>query len=227
MAKPPSSAFSFLKFFEGVKPGLKRKQAPQSLSESEKKEKTKEYEKEKRRREFKSHWKVGRKWLCFDEEKLFSTYCKEFWGGKELKELAKNWVNGTHEITQKHKDALKAEKNKTNVRQSEAGKALRQLNKAEYDKMSLRFCSAHAIAKHDKSFKNYIWLCNLDEPRHIANVETEKTKSFLSKSLYFSITIDGAMDVAGDEQESIYLHSALKGVRQQCFLKFVSPESTS
>ncbi|KAJ8300350.1 hypothetical protein KUTeg_021869, partial [Tegillarca granosa] len=188
---------------------------------------------------------------------MFCTYCKEFWGGKELKELAKIWVNVTsnfkidsvksHEITQMHKDALKAEKkNKTNVRQSEAGKALRQLNKAEYDKVSLRFRNAHAIAKHDKSFKDFIWLCNLDEAKgldtgvtykndksarlfvkHIANVETEKNKSFLSKSLYFSITIDGAMDVAGDEQESIYLHSALKGVRQQRFLKFVSPESTT
>ncbi|KAJ8300626.1 hypothetical protein KUTeg_022145 [Tegillarca granosa] len=230
MAEPPSPAFSLLNFFEGAKPGLKRKQAPQS-SESEKKEKTKQYEKVKHRKEFKSHWKVGREWLCFDEEKMFCTYCKEFWGGKKLKELAKIWVNGTSNFK---KDS------------SEAGKALRQLNKAEYDKVSLRFRNAIAIAKHDKSFKDYILLCNLDEAKgfdtgvtykndksarlfvkHIANVETEKTKSFLSKSLYFSITIDGVMDEAGDEQESIYLNSALKGVRQQRFLKFVSPESTT
>jgi hypothetical protein len=144
-----------------------------------------------------------------------------------------------------HQEAQKALQNKANARQSEAGNALRKLNESQHAQLSLRFRNAHAIAKAGKSFKDYVWLCKLDKAKgldigntyqndkaastfvhHIAKIETEKTTQSLGLASFFSISIDEATDVAGEENESIYLHWCHKGVRQSRFLSFVTPEST-
>jgi hypothetical protein len=113
-------------------------------------------------------------------------------------------------------------------------------------KLDVCFRNAHAIAKHDKSFRDYEWLCKLDKAKgldigstydnfkagktfmqHIACVESDRTKSLLNNAQFFSLTIDGASDISGTEQESIYVHWCDKGVRRQRFVEFVSPQSTS
>lgn len=183
------------------------------------------------------------------------TACSKFYVERlnSLKENAKMWITGTsnfkidtiksHESSAMHTDSVKAS---INIHKSEAGRAIKMLNVAEYAKLELRFRNAHAIAKHDKSFKDYVWLCKLDRAKgldtgttygndkaakqflcSISDVENDKTTSMLNSTHYFSLTIDGAMDVSGDEQESIYLYWSSKGVRFQRFLQFVSPESTS
>lgn len=37
------------------------------------------------------------------------------------------------------------------------------LKQAEYDKLVIKFRTAHAIAKHNKSFKDYNFICMLDK----------------------------------------------------------------
>lgn len=71
----------------------------------------------------------------------------------------------THETSVMHKDAQKAVTNSRNIRQSEAASALRKLHEANYKRLTYRFRNAHAVAKHDKSFKDYVWLCELDKPK--------------------------------------------------------------
>ena len=61
---------------------------------------------------------------------------------------------------------------------------------------------------------------------NIAGVDSEKTSTLLAEASFFFLTIDGATYAAGDEKESIYLHWSHKGVQQQHFLDFASPEST-
>lgn len=44
-----------------------------------------------------------------------------------------------------------------------ASKCLLQLKRADYDKMAIKFRTAHAIAKHNKSFLDYTFICQLDK----------------------------------------------------------------
>lgn len=44
-----------------------------------------------------------------------------------------------------------------------ASKSLLMLKQAEYDKLVIKFRTAHAIAKHKKSFKDYNFICMLDK----------------------------------------------------------------
>lgn len=64
-----------------------------------------------------------------------------------------------------HKDAEKSVTNSRNIRQSEAASALRQLHEANYKRLTYRFRNVHAVAKHDKFFKDYVWLCELDKAK--------------------------------------------------------------
>jgi hypothetical protein len=91
-----------------------------------------------------------------------------------------------------------------------------------------------------------VWLCDLDKAKgldtcetykndksgkmfvsSIANVEHSKTTSLIQQSKFFSVTMDGATNVSGTEQQSIFLHWATKGVRKQRFLRFVSAQTTT
>ena len=246
-----------LQYFKGAKPGIKQTAKRKSSSERDSKTSKKKYE-EARPRAFKDDWKVGRAWLNFDGVQMVCTICHSFYEKKidTLNESSKVWINGTnnlkldavkrHESSQMHKDANKAKDNKDNIQDSEASIAIKQLNKAEYEHLSHCFRNAHAIAKHDKSFKDYIWLCKLDKAKglnpksiyqsdksartfvsYVADVEKCNTEKYISATSFYSLTVDGATDVAGDEQESIYLHFANKGERKQRFLQFVKPESTT
>lgn len=54
-----------------------------------------------------------------------------------------------------HKDAEKVVTNSRNSRQSEAARALRQLHEAKYKRLTYRIRNDHAVAKHNKSCKDY------------------------------------------------------------------------
>lgn len=64
-----------------------------------------------------------------------------------------------------HKDAEKSVTNSRNIRQSEAASALRQLHETNYKRLTYRFRNVHAVARHDKFFKDYVWLCKLDKAK--------------------------------------------------------------
>lgn len=61
----------------------------------------------------------------------------------------------------------------------------------------------------------------------IAKVEQDRTVNLIDGASFFSLTIDEAINVSGTEQESVYIHFAHKGIKQQKFIQFVSPTSTS
>lgn len=242
-----------LSFHKNAKPGkaLKRKQ---KAAESQVNKKVKCDTK----RTFKDIWKFGRQWLKYDGEKMWCETCKQKKKSQTIFENSNQWTEGTsnfkldtvtkHEKSQLHRDNTKEAKVKTpeDVKNTEAGKALLQLNKAEYNQVACCFRNVHAIAKHNKSFKDYTWLCQLDKAKglnvgttyqndiacrrflsHIASGETETTKVLLEKANFFSLTIDGATDISGDEQESIFIHFAQNGKLHQRFVQFVSPKSTT
>lgn len=63
--------------------------------------------------------------------------------------------------------------------------------------------------------------------RHIAKVEQDRTVNLIDGASFFSLCIDEATDVSGTDQESVFIHFAPKVIKQQKFLQFVSPNSTS
>ena len=137
------------------------------------------------KRSFKEHWLVGRSWLSYDKEKVIMkcTACASHY--KDLASLnpqAQVWVTGTVnfkidtikslESSKMHEDSIKAVANKLAVDKSEAAAAIKQLNAANYTKMSYMFRNAHAIAKHHKSFKDYVWMCDLDKAKGLETGDT-------------------------------------------------------
>lgn len=63
--------------------------------------------------------------------------------------------------------------------------------------------------------------------RHIAKVEQDRTVNVIDVASFFSLTLDGATDVFGTEQESVYIHFAHTVIKQQKCLHVVSHNSTS
>lgn len=237
-----------LKWFAGSVPGkaLKRQQerTPEEVAASKK-----TYE-VKRARGFKTHWTEGRPWLSYDENKnlMFCQFCMS--AGKSNK-----FTSGTdnfridsiqaHENSSFHKEAVSTAERPA-VRQSEAGKALHQLKKHEYNRMDILFRNAHAIAKKHQSFRSYNWLCQLDKAKGLDIGETylndKKAKEFveniasvartdvsliLDTAKFVSVTCDGSSDFMGDEYESLYVRSALNGKVTEKFLCLGVAESAA
>ena len=48
---------------------------------------------------------------------------------------------------------------------SEAEKCLQSLNKSAFERLSLLFRNAHAIAKHLHPFRNFVWMAKVDEKK--------------------------------------------------------------
>lgn len=215
----------------------------------------KKYELEIRDRQFKPHWKNGRSWLFYDEElnTMKCSLCKEH--GHPGK-ISKSWVQGTqnfkidtvkfHEKSLAHIDAEKSQKNTKNPDQAESFVAIRQLSAANMAHYRSRFRNAHCVAKRDWSFRDYVSICELDRAKgldtgysyendksckefvhHIAMVEADRTTFLLREAKFCSITIDGATDISGEEQESMFVHFCHKGRIHNRFLSFMSPATTS
>ena len=90
--------------------------------------------------------------------------------------------------------------------------------------MELLFRNAHAVVKQRKSFKDYEWLCRLDEMkglkpggtyRHANNAkifaERNSLREKIMKARFFSITSDGSTDCAITEQEIVFIRLAVEG----------------
>ena len=109
-------------------------------------------------------------------------------------------------------------------------KSCQQLEEKEAKKMELLFRNAHGVVKQRKSFKDYEWLCRLDEMkglkpggtyRHannakifagfIADAEKNSLREKIMKARFFSITSDGSTDCAITEQEIVFIRLAVEG----------------
>lgn len=142
-----------------------------ALTEEENVGAKKRYE-EKRQRKFQRGWQEDRPWLDFVDGLMYCSWCKN--------ENVANckFVTGTdhfridsvreHENSKWHKHFTPKYKPKATVDTqstplSEAAKCLKQLHKADYERLVIKFTNAHAIAKHHRSFRDYKFLCMLDK----------------------------------------------------------------
>ena len=60
----------------------------------------------------------------------------------------------------------------------------------------------------------------------IAAGETEKTIKLLNEAPFFSFKMDGSTDISGDEQETMYVRSSMKGIVTERFIFIGTPVST-
>jgi phage protein D len=67
---------SFLKYYQGINPGKKRKIA--TSSEEEKKLKQQKYEEHRPERKFSHKWLVGCPWLMYDKSAMFCNWCIDY-----------------------------------------------------------------------------------------------------------------------------------------------------
>jgi hypothetical protein len=91
------------------------------------------------------------------------------------------------------------------------------------DQVSNLFRNTHALMKHNKNFKDYVWLCDLDEKKGLSigktyrNPKAAKTfSSFIAESEckvlsddidsapFIALTMDGSTDAGIIEQEIIF-----------------------
>ena len=154
-----------------------------------------------------------------------------------------------HEISKAHVKAVEQttakERSVTEVVKTPAGKAINLLNQANRQRMCYLFRNAHAVAKQNRPMSDYNWLCDLDAAKGvdigetykngqaalkfincIADTEKEATSALVKNSRFFSFLMDGSTDISGDEQETIYIRTARKGVISERFLAIGTPEST-
>ena len=250
-----------LKYVEGAVPGkpIKKKKDP----EVSKSQRNKDYEL-KRERKFNPSWKEGRPWLLYDDNEnvMKCSICTTQYGEgsqsdqsnlKGQNSFLKGCSNfrlttiSDHEKTRSHTNADRIDKakSKDNVSSSVAYKALRTLQDADRLRMSYLFRNTHAVLKHSRPFRDYVWLCKLDKSKsievgdtyinekaaftfskYIASAETKKVVELLNSCNFFSFMMDGSTDISGDEQEAIYIRCSKDGRIEEKYLGLGTPEST-
>lgn len=155
-----------------------------------------------------------------------------------------------HEKCKAHQDACSKlaamSASVVEVSQSKAGKALTLLKSSQRAKLALLFRNVHAIVKNNRPLRDYVWLYDLDAKKglmegetyrsqksalpflsSISDVERQKTAEIVKCAPFFSFLMDGSTDIAGDEQEAIFIRVSMKGVVEERFLAIGSPKSTS
>jgi hypothetical protein len=146
-----------------------------------------------------------------------------------------------------HRNAIAIETAKSalasasDIRATDAGKALMSLKTAEKARIMYLMRNAHAVIKHNRPISDYTWPCMLDRTKELdigqtylnnkaalefikafAAVESNKTVKILQNANFFSIM----MDISGDEQEVLYIRMGVGGRPLERFLAIGSPYST-
>lgn len=202
-------AFNLLSFYDGAKPGMKRKEV--SDVEERNKIKWKKYETKRPDRKFNVTWREGRNWLQFDENKqvLACSVRTEFY----KKAFAVKSENSTghfrgqhtftdgstnsrssavteHESSNAHVKAAESIRAATcpsnEVATSKSVQALLSLKSAERHRIAHLFGNAHFIAKHNRSLNDYEKQCILDKAKGIDVGFTLDAKPALSFIFYIA-----------------------------------------
>lgn len=155
----------FLKYKEGVIPGKEAVKRP-SLSQEGKVGTKKRYEAEKRQRKFQSTWQENRPWLDFVDGLMFCTWCKienvpnckfvtrsDHFRVDSVREHENSRWHKHYAPKYKAQTAATDSEDLTQQNDSETVRCLKQLYKADYNRLFIKFRNAHAIAKHHKSLK--------------------------------------------------------------------------
>ena len=129
-----------------------------------------------------------------------------------------------HELSLAHVRAQKAAEKPADKNTTQAGRALLAMKDGDRNRMSLLFRNAHAVAKQNRPLTDFEWLCKLDRAKGldtgktylnacaclqfvaaIADCTRKDMHTILNMAPFFSIVIAGSTDIAGDEQESLYV----------------------
>ena len=113
-----------------------------------------------------------------------------------------------------------------------AEKALQKMNEEVFAKLEKLSGTCHALAKHNRPFKDFVWQCQLDKAKGlnigttyhndksarlltqaIADTERNKVKTEIEGSKFVSILSDGATDSSVTENEIVYVRVC----KQYCF----------
>ena len=124
-----------------------------------------------------------------------------------------------------------------------AVKALQQLNADIFEKLLFLFRNAHALAKHDRPYSDFAWLCRLEKRKGlnvgesylndknckifthaIALHERQKIRQAIENSPFVSILYDGSTESSITDNEIIYLRYARHGTSIVKFLGYMSVE---
>ena len=161
---------------EGWLIGFKAKPKPSEEEKKEGKRKTnREYDGNKRKRSFQKSWEVGRPWLQYDEVGVIM-FCHPCRVNKHGHAETGSFTAGTssfqhtsvraHEETLSHKkECLAVEAASKPVAETAAGQMLMQMNRALFNRMTMKLITVHGLVKHDRPFTDYVWMCGMDEAK--------------------------------------------------------------
>ena len=243
-----------LKWVSGAKAGKPPKKRPaeseDDLSKSQRIQESKRKYETTRKREYKHSWEKGRPWLSYSGSKMWCAACS----GAGLSNAFTSGVSTmkldsiqSHELSKAHLRSVTAfnAECKGVPEETPASQALISLKQKEAARVGIKFRSAHAVAKHQLSFALYPILCELDQAKgldvgssylndkacrdfigYIAQDVNDKTVKTLKESKFFSFTCDGTTDYRGDDYESLYVRSSLRGVVTELFLSVGKAESS-
>ena len=137
-----------------------------------------------------------------------------------------------HEASDGHSVAVEHERNRTaRPGTSIAEQSIQKMNRAVFDKLDKLFRNAHAIAKNNRPFSDYVWMATLDERKglflgetywsekackefihSIANMEKDKVTAEMKDVKFITVVSDGSTDVSVSENEIVYLQCFRQGI---------------
>ncbi len=142
-----------------------------------------------------------------------------------------------HEASDGHSVAVEHERNRTaRTGTSIAEQSIQKMNRAVFDKLDKLFRNAHAIAKNNRPFSDYVWMATLDERKglflgetyrnekackefihSIANMEKDKVTAEMKDVKFITVVSDGSTDVSVSENEIVYLRCCRQGIVREDF----------
>ncbi|XP_062616970.1 zinc finger protein 862-like isoform X1 [Saccostrea cucullata] len=199
------------------------------------------YEENRKERSFKVSWTAGRQWLQYKDGKMFCTFCKE---AGVISDFCRGSTSfridsvKKHENSDSHKHSTVVATNKTKEPGTRpAEKALQNLNKENVKKLEILFKTAHALAKNNRPYSDFEWICGLDVAKGlvlgttyitdkycrkfvnaIAEVERNRTKEAVEKVKFLSILCDGSTDQGIIDNEIVYLRMVVQGKAEVKFI---------
>ena len=115
---------------------------------------------------FQNSWTENRPWLTYDKssDKMFCVWHRDAdsavtTGCSNVKMDAVKH----HETSKAHKSLAPHHVNLPDSGVSKAVKCLKIIKQADLDKLLFKFRTAHVIMKHHKRFKDFAFLCKLDQ----------------------------------------------------------------
>ena len=166
------------RFIDGAKPPQNSAKTTDAQRSDRKRTYDSGYDRNASQRKFLPKWFIGHPWLNESESGMICALCQKhetvlrsmgvmqsrvFLDGCTTSYKAESVA--IHEKSNAHKTAVKIDNNKSDSEKAPATKAMLAPNEAHMAKLKILFCNAHALTKHGKSFRNYKWLCKLDEAK--------------------------------------------------------------